>query len=135
MTEQQNLSGVLENIVDGSAPNLNINNTLDMVAPHQRIDVLTRFCKKIKYNGYIELCGNDISELSRAFNRGDINLDEINRYLYHNIGESTVDVNYKASVSNLDTVCNQLSSLGFTIILKRRNKYLYYIKAQRSAPR
>jgi len=127
--KQQNLSEVLQNTPDGSAPNLNIHDTLDLVGPHQRQQVLEQFCRKVKYNGYLDIEGVDVMDVCRAYYQGYLTTDEFNKYLYND----GTKANYTGSVSTVEEMCEQLQKFNFQIIHKRRNKYVYYIRALRVA--
>ena len=116
------LNELIKNTPDGSLPELAIADTLDHVPQENRLELLTILCKKVKYNGVLELTGTDIKDLTSSMYRNDLSLNEINQLLYGRDNKS---------VSHLEDVVNHIKNLNFKVINERRNKHIYYIKAQR----
>lgn len=114
------MNDTLNNMIGGSIANLSIKDSLDLVPYKDRQVTLTNICSKIMYGGTLEIEGVDYEDIIRAGYRGDIYIEEFNQL-----------VNEKESISGMSNVAMDLEALGFKIITKRRNKYQYYIKAQR----
>lgn len=106
---------------DGSVPSVNIANLLDSVDISERQKTLESILKKIKYEGFIELTGTDLSEVFRAAYQGYIEYEEIIELLYAG----------KQSVATGELVAAILTDLNFKVITHRTNHYIYHIKAQR----
>lgn len=120
------LEDIIKNTPDGSVASLGIADTLDGVDYSQRTELLAILCKKVRYSGFIELTGTDLSELIMAVYQGYVDTAECNGLLY--------GPNQHKSVSNLEEMTDLLRSNGFKIVNERRNKYIYYVKAERIAP-
>lgn len=117
----QNLEDVIKNTPEGSVGNLYIADTLDSVEYSHRQELITLLSAKVRYGGYLELTGIDLLDLARAVNQGYLGSSEVNNLLFNN----------HRSASHLDEMVEIISKLGFVVINQRRNKYTYYIKAQR----
>lgn len=112
----------LDKMFDGSLANINIGNSLDLVEAKDRAVTLANICKKVAIGGTLELSGTDLGDLSRAVYHGYVSTQEANSLLFTDGG---------SSVSRIEEVVAELAQLGFKVINKRRNKYVYYIKAER----
>lgn len=113
----------MNNLFDGSLPSLNIGNSLDTLVFSERAEALKSACKKIAYEGTIEIEGVDYFDTVRAANQGFLPLEEFNQLICDT-----------KSISALNNISIELIQLGFSPILQRRNNYRFYIKARRNTP-
>ncbi len=118
------MNNTLDNMIDGSMTNLNIGDSLDLVPYKDRAASLERVCKKIMYGGFIEISGCDFGDLIRASYQHYVQIPEYNEMVYGD----------RQSISSLENMVELLINNGFNIINQRRNKYIYYIKAERNNP-
>lgn len=121
------MNNTLEQMIDGSVEAINIEDALDLVRYSDREKTFDSVARKIMYGGTVELTGIDLSEIVRAVNQCYVEEAEANSILYCHDRVS--------SISTLESTCDLIIKKGFTIILQRRNRYHFYIKAKRNEPK
>jgi len=97
---------------------------LDYVNIGQKEEVLNGWLNLIAINGQIVLGGTDLTQATKAFAFGHIDLQKVNNLLY---GQQIA----KSGVTTCHQLCTLLSSKGYRIVEKKILDFSYIVKAER----
>lgn len=110
----------IEAVPDNSQKDLSLNGELDQLTFEQRKKALILCRRKLRIGGKLCYTGYDLSELTRGYDTGYVELGKFNEIIAG-----------LKSVSTLEEEVAEIEKLDLKVKIKRFNNYMYYLEAVR----